>query len=112
MTKWGICNTKIEGGSFNGQYFHLSVPDHLVEKLDLGNSFICTRDPLHKGGVVDTYIRDDKNFEWLTEIQGISKQIYTTFNWGKNYENFLQTCADLDIKNEKVNESLDDAFRK
>ena len=42
-------------------------------------------------------IKEDKNFEWLVEIQGVCQQIYGTFNWGKNYENFLQTCIDLDM---------------
>ena len=94
LTKWGISSSQIEGGSFDGQYFHLSVPDHLVEKLNLGGSFICTWDPLHKGGVVDNHIREDKNFEWVVKIQDICRKIYSTFNWGKNHENFLQTCID------------------
>ena len=29
-------------------------------------------------------------------------QIYTTLNWGKNYEHFLQRCADLDIEMKKL----------
>ena len=102
LGKWGISSTQIEGASFDGQYFHLSVPNHLAEKLGLGESFICTWDPLHKGGVIDSHIREDKSFEWLVEIQGVCKQIYTTFNWGKNYENFLQTCVDLDIEMKKL----------
>ena len=103
MNKWGISSTQIERGFFDGQYFHLSVPNHLTEKLGrLGESFLCTWDPLHKGGVIDTHIREDKSFEWLVEIQGVCKQIYTTFNWGKNYENFLQTCVDLDIDMKKL----------
>ena len=28
--------------------------------------------------------------------------MYTTFKWGKNYEHFLQTCADLDIEMKKL----------
>ena len=59
LTKWGILSSQIEGGSLSGQYFHISVPDHFVEKLNLGGSFICTWDPLHKGGVVDSHIRGD-----------------------------------------------------
>lgn len=97
LKRWGITSTQVEGVSFDGQYFHLSVPDHLSEKLGLGESFHCTWDPLHKGGTIDTHIREDTSFEWLVEVQGICKQIYNTFNWGKNFENFLQTCEDLDI---------------
>ena len=102
LNKWGISSTQVEGGSFDGQYFPLNVPNHLTEKLGLGESFLCTWDPLHKGGVIDTHIREDKSFGWLVEIQGVCKQIYNTFNWGKNYENFLQTCADLDIEMKKL----------
>ena len=71
---------------------------------------LCTWDPLHKGGVIDTHIREDKSFEWLVEIQGVCKQIYNTFNWGKNYENFLQTCADLDIEMKKTYQFSNDSF--
>ena len=102
LTKWGIVSSQIEGASFDGQYFHLGVPNHLADNLGLGKSFISTWDPLHRGGVIDTHIREDKNFEWLVEIQGVCKQIYSTFNWGKNYENFLQTCIDLDIDMKKL----------
>ena len=34
--------------------FTFSVPDHLSEKLGLGESFHCTWDPLHKGGISST----------------------------------------------------------
>ena len=44
----------MEGGSFDGQYFHLSVPAHLTEALHLSDQFICTWDALHKGDVVVT----------------------------------------------------------
>ena len=75
----------MEGGSFDGQYFHLSVPAHLTEALHLSDQFICTCDPLHKEGVVDNHIREDFSFSWLVEIQSICREIFSTFNWGKNY---------------------------
>ena len=43
---WGIDSSQIEGGSFDGQYFHLSVPEHLREILGLSNQFKCVWDPL------------------------------------------------------------------
>ena len=52
--------------------------------------------------MVDNHIREDKNFEWLVEIQDICRKIYSTFNWGKNHENFLQTCIDLDIDRKQL----------
>ena len=80
----------MEGGSFDGQYFHLSVPTHLTEALHLSDQFICTWDALHKRGIVDNHIREDSSFSWLVEIQAICSEIFSTFNWGKNYENFLK----------------------
>ena len=52
----------MESESFDRQYFHLSVPAHLTESLHLLDLFVCTWDPLHKGGVVDNRIREDSSF--------------------------------------------------
>ena len=38
----------------------------------------------------------------LRRTRTLNGQIYSTFNWGKNYENFLQTCIDLDIDMKKL----------
>ena len=92
----------MKGGSFDGQYFHLSVPAHLTEALHLSDQFICTQDPLHKGGVVNNHIREDSSFSWLVEIQTICREIFSTFNWGKNYQNFLQICEDLNVQMKKL----------
>ena len=70
----------MEGGSFDGQCFHLSVPAHLTEALHLSNQFICMWDFLYKGGVVDNHIREDSSFPWLVEIQTICREIFSTFN--------------------------------
>ena len=80
----------MEGGSFDRQYFHLSVPAHLTETLHLSDQFICTWDALHKGGVVVNHIREDSSFSSLVEIQTICSEIFSTFNWGKNYEKFFK----------------------
>ena len=92
----------MEGGSFDGQYFHLNVPAHLTETLQLSDQFIGTWDPLHKGGVEDKHIREDSSFFWLVEIQTICREIFSTFNWGKNYQNFLQICEDLNVQMKKL----------
>ena len=65
---WDIQGDSMEGGSSDGQYFHLSVPAHLTETLHLSDQFICTWDALHKGGVVVNHIREDSSFSWLVEI--------------------------------------------
>ena len=62
LNSWDIQVDQVEGGSFDGQYFHLSLPAHLTEALHLSDQFICTWDPLHKGGVVDNHIREDPSF--------------------------------------------------
>ena len=66
---WNIDSGQIEGGSFDGQYFHLSVPEHLKDILGLPDHFKCIWDPLHKGGLVDTHIRKGENFVWLLNVQ-------------------------------------------
>ena len=58
----------MESGSLDGQSFHLSIPAHRIEALSLSDQFICTWDPLHKRGVVDSHIREDPSFSWLVEI--------------------------------------------
>ena len=45
---------------------------------------------------------EDNNFSWLVKIQMISRDTYSLFNWGKNYENFLHVCQDLDINMKKL----------
>ena len=92
----------MEGGSFDGQYFHLNVPAHLTESLQLSDQFICKWDLLHKGGVEGNHIREDSSFFWLVEIQTICWEIFSTFNWGKNYQNFLQICEDLNDQMKKL----------
>ena len=62
LNSWDIQVDQVEGGSSDGQYFHLSLPAHLTEALHLSDQFICTWDPLHKGGVVDNHIREDPSF--------------------------------------------------
>ena len=52
---WDIQGDQVKGGSFDGQYFHLSVPAHLPEALHLSDQFICTWNLLHKTDVVDNH---------------------------------------------------------
>ena len=42
LNSWDIQGDQVEHGSFDGQYFHLSVPVHLTEALHLSDQFICT----------------------------------------------------------------------
>ena len=97
LKTWNIDHTQIEGGSFDGQYFHLSVPKHMSDSLQLPDQFLCTWDPLHKGGLVDTHLRADVTFVWLVQLQSTCKQIYTLFNWGKNYEELREVCETMEL---------------
>ena len=92
----------MEGGSFDGQHFHLNVSAHLTEPLHLSDQFSCTWNPRHKRGVVDNHISEDPSFSWLVKIQTICREIYSTFNWGKSYKNFLQICEDLNVQMKKL----------
>ena len=92
----------MEGESFDLQHFHLNVSAHLTEALHLSDQFICMWNPRHKRGVVDNHIREDSSFSWLVKIQTICREIYSTFNWSKNYENFLQICEDLNVQMKKL----------
>ena len=51
---------------------------------------------------MDNHIREDSSFSWLVKIQKIYREIYSTFNWSKNYENFLQICEDLNVQMKKL----------
>ena len=48
------------------------------------------------------HIREDSSFSWLVEIQTICREIFSTFNWGENYENLLQICEDLNLQMKKL----------
>ena len=95
--KFGIKSTQLEGASFDGAYFHQSVPNHMKNTNKLTQHFIATHDPLHKTGIADAHIRKDKNFSWLTNVQEICSEIYNKFNWGENHELLLDTCKELEM---------------
>ena len=62
--------SQLEGGSFDGQYFHLKVPEHLSGILGLPTQFQRTWDPLHKIGVVENHIRKIQILPgWSTSLQ-------------------------------------------
>ena len=102
LNSWDIQGDQMEGESFDGQYFHFSVLARLAEALLLLDQFNFTWDPLHKGGVLDNHIREDSSFSWLVQIQTICREIFSTFNWGKNYESFLQIYEDLNVQMKKL----------
>ena len=110
LNSFDIIGSQIEAGSFDGQYFHLSVPEVLKEMYELESTFKCTLDFLHKSGTVDVHIRKDSNFDWLLKIQSTCKEIYTKFNWGKNYEMLIEACNELDIALASLTKFCDTRF--
>ena len=58
-----IVKEQYEGGSYDGQYHHLSVPDILNEHYQVEPSDVHSDpDLLHKIGIVDKHIRRNSNF--------------------------------------------------
>ena len=88
----GVSSIQIEGAVFDGVYFHCSIEEHLTQlyKLEPGQ-VLYTWDPLHKTGLVDKALT--KNLEWLQDMISICQQIFSTFNWGANYEKFREATA-------------------
>ena len=105
-----VLKHQLEGGSFDRQYFHLSVPVYLTESLHLSDQYIFTWDPLHKGGVVDNHIREESSFSWLVEIQTSCGEILSIFNWGKNYEIFFANLQRFGYRDEKTNKLPEEKF--
>ena len=58
---------------------------------------MCSTDPLHRCGTVDTHLRKDESYDWLVQTQNICKEIYSKFNWGKNYELLVEACEQMDV---------------
>ena len=98
LCRYQIDPSQLEGGSYDGQYFHLNVPQHLTEQLNLSPQFQCTLDPLHLIGVLENRIRKDIAFAWLVSLTSSCQQIYKKFNWGKNYQALVEMCEKLDMR--------------
>ncbi len=100
LNEFGISAGQFQGGSFDGQYFHLSVPEVLntyfgKEGKDASASVHYDYDPMHKAGLVDTHIREDVNFKFLNEVTDLVAAVFKNFNWGKNYEALADACESL-----------------
>ena len=65
LTKFGITPEQYEGGSYDGQYFHLAVPQMLNELFGFDKDDKRKHsdyDPLHRAGLQDKHMREDPNF--------------------------------------------------
>ena len=96
LDRFGITSKQLESSSHDGQYFHLSVPEHLRHLYSLSDKFVSTTDPLHLAGTVDVHIRKEETFQCLVKHFGVCKEIYNKFNWGKNYKLMVETCPEIE----------------
>ena len=98
LEEFNITAEQFHGGSFDGQYFHLSAPKVLNTFFGISendNSVHYNYDPMHKAGLIDTHIRKTDDFKLLTEVTEITGDVFKHFNWGKNYEELTDTCGSL-----------------
>ena len=65
----------------------------MKEMHTLSSKFFCSWDPLHKIGV-----RQDDAFKWLVDLTTVCQQLYSKFNWGKNYQALVEMCEKLEIR--------------
>ena len=98
ISEFEISAEQFRGGSFDGQYFHLSVPN--VLNADFGTkgkdaSVHYDYDLMHKAGLVDTHIREDDNFKFLNKVTEVVAAVFKNFNWGENYEAPADACDSL-----------------
>ena len=90
----GVDASQIESGVFDGVYFHCSIEQHLQQLYSLKpGKVLYTWDPLHKTGLVDKHVAKQHQMEWLKEMIALCQQIFSTFNWGANYEKFREATA-------------------
>eukprot|EP00112_Aurelia_sp_Birch-Aquarium-sp1_P022977 Seg6674.3 transcript_id=Seg6674.3/GoldUCD/mRNA.D3Y31 product="hypothetical protein" protein_id=Seg6674.3/GoldUCD/D3Y31 len=84
------------GGSYDGQYHHLSVPF----LLDTHFGFTDDRkysdwDRMHKAGTVEAHIRKDQSFSWLVEVTDTVGRAFKSINWGQEFEHFFEVAERL-----------------
>ncbi len=82
---------QFEGGGFDGQYFHLGVPDYVNAhyEIDYSDTYYDW-DVLHCCGLVDTRLRKLEQFQWLSNITNTASSIFKLSNWVKGYEELVE----------------------
>jgi hypothetical protein len=94
--EFNLQSCQIEGGSFDGQYFHLRVEEALESAAlyDLPpKTVLWAWDALHKSGLVDTHLRKEARFKWLVDETDVCSQLFRMFNWGQNYEKLVEASV-------------------
>ena len=93
-----LSSDQYQGGSYDGAYFHQSVPKYLGEKFDVKDEDVQNdHDWLHKCGICEKNVRNKKENEWATKSAQLCASSFKDFNWGKEYEELRQIAENLDI---------------
>ena len=96
MDHLDIKSCQIEGGSFDGQYFHLGVQKALESPAvyDLPpNTVLWAWDALHRSGLVDTHLCKEERFQWVVDDTDVCSQLFRMFNWGQNHEKPIEASV-------------------
>ena len=93
VTDQFISADQYRGGSFDGQYFHLSVPTHLDAHYGVTAKYDV--DPMHRAGTVDLHLRKEKSSGWIVSMTTYIGKSFKVVNFGKQFEHFFEVCEEL-----------------
>ena len=109
LNKKDITAEQYQGGSYDGQYHHLSVPELLDGHFGFtgANRKYSDWDPMHIAGTRDVAIRKETQYSWLVQITEDISSLFKAINWGQEFEHFFSVAERL-----KSDESFEaDVFR-
>ena len=96
LKEYNIDNEQYLGGSFDGAYFSLNVPELLDEYFGfIENSKHHDLDPSHKAGLQDVHLRKEKKFSWLVLHKATISSVFTLVNYGKEFEHLWDIAKDM-----------------
>ena len=109
IQRFGLSSENFNGGSYDGQYFHLNVPELLDDALGFKGDKRkhSDWDALHRAGLQDIHIRKDPKFSWLNDATKVITSAFKFINWGQEFEHFLEIADHLES-----DESFTDAIYK
>ena len=89
-----MLSCQIESTVFDGVYFHCSIQKHFNQLYEIKDADVLySYDTLHKSGLVDTHMCKKKEFQWVVEDTKVCQSLFKLFNWGANYEKFVEATA-------------------
>ena len=99
LNKKDITTKQYQGGSYDGQYHHLSVPELLDGHFGFtgANRKFSGWDPMHVAGTRDAAIRKESQFSWLVQITEDISSLFKAINWGQELEHFFSVAEMLNL---------------